>query len=308
MDGVDELLTLLSLLKSDGWNAAFTEDAVYRSHGLRCRNPHSYAEPLLSLRQSLEESKSCIKVLDRIRHHLGKRIRSLRRHCTPLLLEDGVRRMPDELSAHIFEMGHASEESETSQFSLTVSHVSHRFRQVALRKPVLWSRLSIADPLDQIETFIPRSGLAGLEVDVTPCWYNVNESRLAAFFEAVGHLARRWLSITGAEGVLVPMIASAGSSEFPNLLHLAHFDCEIMTLWKMPLLTSIQKYDGVLTPFKLTPEMPHLSQLTSIELCFTEEFLDVFGLLEAIRAIKSMRDLSLELDGCRGQSDPTSRR
>ncbi|TDL21165.1 hypothetical protein BD410DRAFT_789919 [Rickenella mellea] len=293
MDGVDELLTLLTAWKRD---TNFAQDDVYGGHGQRCENPQSYVEPLVSLRRSLEESKRCMKALDRVRQDLGKTIRALRRRCMPLILHDGIRRMPDELLAHILEMGHASANWDESEFSLTASHVSHRLRHVALHTPVLWSRLSIAGPLDRIRAFISRSGHANLEVDLL-FWHHLNVSQQTAFFNVVGPVSRRWSSITHLSDPRVPAITSAGVSELPNLRHLSCCYMDLTMPWTMPLLTSIQGYDC-----RCTPQMSHVSQLTSIHLRFVEQCMDIIVLSETFHAMRSMRDLSLKLCGCTNQT------
>ncbi|TDL21167.1 hypothetical protein BD410DRAFT_789923 [Rickenella mellea] len=293
MDGLDDLLSLLTFLKSNGWNATFTEDAVY---GLRCDNPHSYPEPLLSLHRSFAESKRCMKVLDRIRHHLGRKIRALRRRCMPLIFVDGIERMPDELLAHVFEMAYTPAESAESEFPVIVSHVSYRFRQVALHTPALWTRLSIAKPLDRVKTFISRSGHANLEVDLL-FWHRVNGFQKTAFFHVVGPLSRRWSSITPLTDYKVSVMTSAGVSELPNLQHLSCLGMDLMIPWTMPLLTSIQGYEC-----RFTPQMSHLSQLSSISLRYADQCMDILGLSETFHAMRSMRDLSLELCSCTNQT------
>ncbi|TDL14948.1 hypothetical protein BD410DRAFT_154748 [Rickenella mellea] len=63
MDGVDHLLNLLAIVKSESLDVAFAEDANYR--GLQSENFtfRPYPEPLRSLRQSLEDSKLCMAAL-----------------------------------------------------------------------------------------------------------------------------------------------------------------------------------------------------------------------------------------------------
>ncbi|TDL14439.1 hypothetical protein BD410DRAFT_642568 [Rickenella mellea] len=104
----------------------------------------SYAEPLRSMRYSLEEAKLCMAALNAIRSRLTKNIRNLQKCCKPLVLADGIERIPDEILANIFEAGHQT--SEHSEFALRVSHVSRRFRQVSLRTPSLWTRPSSQTP------------------------------------------------------------------------------------------------------------------------------------------------------------------
>ncbi|TDL14662.1 hypothetical protein BD410DRAFT_809565 [Rickenella mellea] len=168
----------------------------------------------------------------------------------PLVLEDGIRRMPDELLAHIFETGHNSTEDSSTQDS---SFVDETF---------------VDDPLDQTETLISRSGDTSLEV-------NLGLSRMKSFFrqhaflKAVGLLSKRWYSVTDVSPTMVSRMAAVGLVDFPNLQHLNAFPLDVMLKWNMPLLTSIQGYTWF-----YTTEMQPLSQLTSINLRVVNEHLD----------------------------------
>ncbi|TDL21175.1 hypothetical protein BD410DRAFT_899012 [Rickenella mellea] len=128
VDDVDRLVKLLECVKTMGWNRAFEDDVLYGE--VNCDTSHFYAEPLHSLREALQDSKVCMETLNKVRNHLGKKIRTLKRRSAPLVLEDGMQRLPDELLAHIFEIGHLS--TQTCTFSLRASHVSSRFRQIAI--------------------------------------------------------------------------------------------------------------------------------------------------------------------------------
>ncbi|TDL14192.1 hypothetical protein BD410DRAFT_866188 [Rickenella mellea] len=137
-DDVDRLMKLLEYVKTMGWNRAFEDDVLYGE--VNCDNSHFYVEPLHSLREALQDSKLCMETLNKVRNHLGKKIRTLTQRSTPLVLEDGMQRLPNELLAHIFKIGHFSTQNCT--FSLRTSHVSSRFRQIAIQTRPIWTRLS----------------------------------------------------------------------------------------------------------------------------------------------------------------------
>ncbi|TDL14231.1 hypothetical protein BD410DRAFT_903099 [Rickenella mellea] len=118
MDGVDHLVKLLATVNSNGWDAAFSEDVNYggRLSDVENLTFKSYTEPLRSLRYSLEEAKLCMAALINVKARLTDKIRKLQKHCAPLVLQDGIERIPDEVLASIFEAGHQM--SEHSKFAL----------------------------------------------------------------------------------------------------------------------------------------------------------------------------------------------
>ncbi|KZP12517.1 hypothetical protein FIBSPDRAFT_156672 [Athelia psychrophila] len=85
--------------------------------------------------------------------------------------------LPNELIAHIFTMGSASEpprvhsrENHSLPFALLVSSISRRWRDTAISSPPLWSRLSFTvDPLADswiLFLFLPRSGTHPLDIRI----------------------------------------------------------------------------------------------------------------------------------------------
>ncbi|TDL21290.1 hypothetical protein BD410DRAFT_312282 [Rickenella mellea] len=100
--------------------------------------------------------------LKELRDNLGKRMHVVRKAFARLVMENGVKTMPDEIISLIFEAGHYL--TNGCKFSTLVSHVSRRFHQVALRTPLLWSRLSGWYTDIQVQTFLRRSGQVDLEV------------------------------------------------------------------------------------------------------------------------------------------------
>ncbi|TDL14191.1 hypothetical protein BD410DRAFT_866187 [Rickenella mellea] len=210
MDGVDYLIGMLTLVKRLGWNDAFRDDVLYGHADAESAIAHSYAEPLMSLRRALSDAKSCMETLNKVRDHLGKKIRSLKRTSTPLVLEDGIRRLPDELLARIFEIGHLT--CHGCKFALHASHVSSRFRQVALQTPLLWAKFSALYKNEQM----------------------------------LGAHSSRWASLAIADTEVEEMTA-AGLNAFHNLKHLTyHGDSELDGLdgWNMPMWARIQPPGG----------------------------------------------------------------
>ncbi|TDL14440.1 hypothetical protein BD410DRAFT_203780 [Rickenella mellea] len=108
MDGMDDLVKLLAIVKSHGLDGAFSDDSHYFGRLSDRENItfQSYQEPLRSMRCSLQEAKICMGALNNISAHLTKKIRCLQKRCKPFVLADGINRIPDEILANIFEAGH----------------------------------------------------------------------------------------------------------------------------------------------------------------------------------------------------------
>ncbi|TDL14883.1 hypothetical protein BD410DRAFT_845661 [Rickenella mellea] len=288
MDGLDHLLKLLAIVKSDGLDAAISRDVHYGGD-IPNVTFQTYKEPLRSLRHSLEESKFCMTALNIIKARLSKKIRSLQQRSAPFVLEDGIQRVPDEILAHIFEAGHQT--SEHSEFALPVSHVSHRFREVSLRTPVLWTRLSSEHPKDQTEAYLTRSGQMDLQVTLS----NHPGEQFRSSLQLIGLHSERWSRLLlrmnpEDQGI----IEEVGLTHFPRLRSIFHrLNIKPTGLqWHMPLLS---QFDGYCSQFPRNVTFPFLSQLTSTALCFSDYGpFDMTSLAHVLYRMSNLRNLSLE--------------
>ncbi|TDL13679.1 hypothetical protein BD410DRAFT_797560 [Rickenella mellea] len=294
-DGFDHLEKLLAIVKSDGLVFAFSEGIHNGSQLSDVQNVNfqTYQEPLRSLRHSLEEFKLCMAALDTIKVRLAKKIRNLQKRCTPLVLEDGIQRVPDEILAHIFEAGHHM--SEHSEFAVRVSHVCGRFRQVSLRTPLLWTRLSSEHPSDQTEAYLTRSGQMDLQVTLA----DHPGDKFRSFLQLMGTHSDRWsrlLLLMDPDDQEV--IEELGLTHFPRLRFLFHhFNVEPSGLrWDMPLLS---QFEGYCSQFPLNVSFSFLLQLTSMKICF-EDYVrfDMTSLAHVLYKMSNLRNLSLEFQDC----------
>ncbi|TDL21168.1 hypothetical protein BD410DRAFT_829169 [Rickenella mellea] len=292
IDGLQDLLGLLTSVNDKGWDSGYRE-SISRGRE-RSGNPHSYTEPLLSLRQALDHAKGAMAALSGVKQHLAKEIRSLQRRCTPLVLEDGIKRLPDELLAHIFKMGH--DIADGCEFSLAVSHVSCRFRQVSIGTPRLWTRLSIIYRDDQIREFITHSCDLGLEVS-DDLRFEGNTAQ--PFLELLGPLSSRWSSLDISSSLTEDMMQSLGITSFPRLRHIEYFSMfspmTDISSWYLPSLSSIGT-QGL--PFTELERVALHARLTYIDLCLHMTRVDVTALSRALNGLKTLRDLSLTLSNC----------
>ncbi|TDL21171.1 hypothetical protein BD410DRAFT_840646 [Rickenella mellea] len=281
IDDLDHLMGLLACVKRMGWNRAFEDGVLYGQ--AKPDSSYPYAEPLHSHREALQDSKICMEILSKVRNQLGKKIRTLKRRCAPLVLEDGIRRLPDELLAHIFEIGHLS--TRTCAYSLRASHVSSRFRQVAIRSRLLWTRLSAGYTNDQLQTFLSRAGNLPLDVILVkhPC-------DGCTFPSLVGPLSSRWASLTVTGFQHETMTSASETPTYPNLKYVSHYSAHDLGKWNTPLLSHYVGRGSTM------PNNQQLSQITHLELHFHATYLDIRSL--AFYQAKNLQNLSLSLTRC----------
>ncbi|TDL16267.1 hypothetical protein BD410DRAFT_902123 [Rickenella mellea] len=302
MDGLDHLVKLIAFVKRDGLNNAFEQDLHYGGD-VENVNFRAYPEPLRSLRHCLEESKLCMEALNSVKTGLAQKIRNLQKCCTPLVLEDGIQRIPDEILAHIFEAGHQMLPQSDSKFAIRVSHVSSRFRQVSLRIPLLWTRLSSDHPVDQIEAYLSRSCQSDLQVTI----FEVSghpDDKFRSAVQLMGPHSGRWSTLhLIVDPDSLGIIDEAVSTHFPRLRSIYHqWNLVPSSLgWDMP---SLSRFEGYCSQFPSGVAFPFLSQLTCVELCFVDyDDFDMTSLAEALYRMSNLRNLSLDFENCEAADD-----
>ncbi|TDL21162.1 hypothetical protein BD410DRAFT_307072 [Rickenella mellea] len=309
MDGLQNLLILLTCVNDKGWDCGFRE-GVLGEQDHRCVDPilypeslplsgntHSYSEPLLSLRRALDDCKKLMGALTSAKQYLGKEIRTLRRRCAPLMLEDGLNQLPNELLAHIFEIAHETEIC--CEFSRTVSYVSRRFRQVSLGSPRLWTKQSAYDHHELTRTYASRSRHHELEVSDAR-----HESiPIKPFLEILGPFSRRWSILDIHFDDPINMMRSLEITNFPRLRHITfgpYCSSEAsLSSWNISSVSRIE------APFTLLHWVPLQSRLTCIMLHLNLQVsrtVDVGVLSRALISLKALRDLSLTISNCRWET------
>ncbi|KLO05832.1 hypothetical protein SCHPADRAFT_946589 [Schizopora paradoxa] len=73
-------------------------------------------------------------------------------------LSKGISKLPDEIVMRIFQFAVWEEDCNGGKQAISLSHVSRRFRNIALGSRRLWTTLYSCDPEGQLETFISRAG------------------------------------------------------------------------------------------------------------------------------------------------------
>ncbi|TDL25170.1 hypothetical protein BD410DRAFT_785011 [Rickenella mellea] len=293
MDDLNDLLRLLQVVKETGWEKIFkdTNLHVWRTSSSN-ENSFSYPDPLFSMRCLLEDSKRCMKALNTARQNLGMNIRALEKRCMHLVFEDGITRLPNELLARIFELGHHM--TKDCKFALRVSHVSRRFRDVSLGTPLLWSRLAFLPSVNLTREFISRAGPHDLDISTYKGWGSASKSKMTSFLSLVAPLSNQWSRLTIFDIQVEDEINSLGLHNFPSLSYLGHSYTMDLSTWTMPLLRVVGGHRAT-----FTPGVPYMSQLTTVDMLFDlGAKLDVPSLARALHAMPNLQHLFLELWHC----------
>ncbi|TDL17716.1 hypothetical protein BD410DRAFT_538771 [Rickenella mellea] len=255
----------------------------------------SDANDLTTMRHSLAESKKSLAAINVVRDRLMFRVHSLGTRCMPLVLEEGIKHLPDEILTLIFESGHYL--SEDNSFALRVSRVCQRFRSVALETPLLWTRLSPTYSLCQTQNFMSRSVHMGLDVLIP--WEtglprdeteNVEEKH-----RILASQSHRWTRLTTYCEDADNTFKRLGITSFPNLQYLEYNSDSGFPSLSMPSLTEVH---GSLWDF-VQVEIPCCSQLSWVNLRFLDnEYIDATAFSHAVHEMQSLRRLFLTMDAC----------
>ncbi|TDL14688.1 hypothetical protein BD410DRAFT_845813 [Rickenella mellea] len=290
--GLDNLITLLTLLKSHGANADEVWDRV--PYGKSTSSSGSLSPDAgKSFRQSLDEAKLCMDALNQVQAQLRRRIQTLRKSCIPLALEDGIKSLPNEVLGQIFEAGHYM--TDNGMFGKHMSHVCQYFRQVSLRNPLLWSRIADFYTVDQLATFLSRSGHADLDVSI-----ECTDQELRSAFGFIQRLrphSDRWTQLRvrykppESGEAHIPTTARPGL-QLPRLQHF-YYDYHIdLSSWDLPSISHLHGYDRF-----LFPTQNFMSQLTSFE-WITNQAAVFTEISQAIYSMSNLQLLSLTFVGC----------
>ncbi|TDL22465.1 hypothetical protein BD410DRAFT_828541 [Rickenella mellea] len=286
--GLENLPNLLIRLQSHGFQG--TGGEVWDEILLNTNEPGSDTMIGTSpdgLRRSLDEAKTCIAALYDVGDKLRRKIRSLRRAYIPLAHEIGMKGLPDEIILQIFEAGYLMTSGWT--FTRTVSQVSHRFRQISLNMPLLWTRISGRYSTDQVKRFLSQSRQMDLDIS-TRC----SGLDLAKFLPRLGRHLNRITKLRYFDKKAASTMRDIGYIDLPQVetLHL-HFDVYEGFSELKSLLRGLNDVSS--------PSLISHTQLTSFEFVANGRgncVLDIPALAHAIYNKENLKHLSLTLDGC----------
>lgn len=142
-----------------------------------------------------------------------------------------IHSLPNELLAHTFAIGSLaqclSDTSNWPTFPIVISHVSRKWREVAISSPPVWCNLFFTDSESTVgcyeDLFLPRSGTHPLNITVD---VSDGESSRRILPIILPHILRWWkLSITVRDVVGVCRFLHSLEGSYAPLLRHFHFCC-----------------------------------------------------------------------------------
>ncbi|TDL21210.1 hypothetical protein BD410DRAFT_840679 [Rickenella mellea] len=287
MEGLDDLLNLLTRVKKNGWDNTFP-DSLYDNDSKEATRLPISSGNLSTFLDAIEEARKCISALNEAQRQVGKRLRCLRRLSKPLVLEDGIKRLPDDVLAIVFELACPLIEDDPSQSAVPLSHVSRRFRSVALSCPSLWTSIYDRYGDNMIREFISRSGRLDLDVNIH------SSSRMESFLKLMKDTAHRWSSLDPINCDLESLMKDLGITDLPRLRHLTYISpVELSTdTFSLPNLSQIVAMGWPPAGSYL------LSNLTHVEFHILSDDMFVEDLVTTLYSMKKLKDLSFKLHRC----------
>ncbi|TDL21213.1 hypothetical protein BD410DRAFT_840682 [Rickenella mellea] len=284
MEGLDDLLNLLTRVKHNGWDDAFP-DNPFDNYSTETKRDLPPSRHLLTFMNAIEEARTCMRALNEAQRRVGKRLRCLRRLGKPLVLEHGIKRLPDEVMAIIFEMGRHFIGGGPYEFGVCVSHVSRRFRRIALATPLLWTAIRDSYPENQIREFVSRSRQLDLVVGMTV------HSSARSFLKALKNTSHRWSSLDIIEDNADYLMEKLGITDLPRLRQLTYSHPHV-PMFSLPRPSQAGGWRWEVFSGKW-----FLSQLTHVELHISGDEL-IEEIAATIHRMTNLQDLSLKLENC----------
>ncbi|TDL22451.1 hypothetical protein BD410DRAFT_898365 [Rickenella mellea] len=292
--GLSNFISLLMGLKNHDFQS-INADEVWENIGVGPNDQSSSSCGSLagqtdhaSLRRSLDQAKLCMATLNEVQSQLRKRILSLRKSYIPLMVEEGIKTLPDDILTQVLEAGHYT--TDNCLFAQHMSQVCHRFREVSLRTPLLWSKISDDYTEDQINTFLSRSAHVGLDISV-----GFSTSEPLSFLQRVTSHSNRWTKLRFPYEYPEGTMQKMGITDLPRLQEVYYY-CEVdfPSKWSF----SVSDTHGWGSLFSPTPG--YLSQITSFEFSIKGRrySVPIDSLLQAICSMKNLTVLSLKLTAC----------
>ncbi|TDL30117.1 hypothetical protein BD410DRAFT_780657 [Rickenella mellea] len=175
------------------------------------------------------------------------KISFLQRSCNTLALRRGLRHLPDEILAQIFETGYTTD-LQGNRFAITISHVNRRFRNVSLRLPRLWSTITNYQRVSELKVFLTRSKDMGIIIKLLPDGHPLMPAK--KFIGIVVRHSQRWIEFDHGfdEEVEMDATLSRYKLDLPKLRKLTNnsgYLAPTLPKWNMP---SLAEYEGDASP------------------------------------------------------------
>ncbi|TDL16658.1 hypothetical protein BD410DRAFT_831959 [Rickenella mellea] len=267
--------------KDDQWMG--TDDENVTAGGME----PPYSENILRLLNPLRRLIRQKQLIDKLHAKLDTKIQSLRQECLPLLMEDGIRRIPNEILVNIFRIGHRS--TRNYSFLISVTHVCRRFRSLALQESSLWTGIKVTPRYntDKILAFIDRSRQQDLDVTFTIGGYGLHAER-ADFPDAFQASSLRWTSFHTDSGSFQYIPVDLPLSRVRKLYFVNESSEYVNNIpWMLP---GLQGFVGLNAIPKFCCTTP---LLTECMLAFSKRFIQASEFMNCLAQLLSIENLQL---------------
>ncbi|KAH8111944.1 hypothetical protein DFH11DRAFT_558800 [Phellopilus nigrolimitatus] len=271
----------------------------------------------MDLKNTLSRGKAALRTLKKLTTVLNDLLKLSEENVTaiqtklhPLVLQDGIDSLPDDVLSLVFEYFCADcvdDEYVRMKSPVILSHVSRRFRNLALRLPRLWANINLrlVKSHSQLNIWLSRSKSSRLDLEISG---KVPER----VFQKISNVATssrlqtltfdtNWTGDRQTARLIQKLLHHFRGLSFLDLEHLCIriTECRkdlplVHLVWDTPNLRS-------LTAYNIIPELSSVSCLTHCDLSFVPnnsgpKFVDLFRLIHFLIFAPKLKHLALNLD------------
>ncbi|KAH8111950.1 hypothetical protein DFH11DRAFT_559088 [Phellopilus nigrolimitatus] len=274
----------------------------------------------MDLKNTLSRGKAALRTLKKLTTVLNdllelseENVNVIQSKLHPLVLQDGIDSLPDDVLSLVFEYFCANcvdDEDARMKFPVILSHVSRRFRNLALHLPRIWANINLrlVESHGQLDTWLSLSKSSALDLEISG---EVPE----AFFQKISNVAvlsrlqtLTFNTKTTSDWLKARLIRNLlhhfDRLSFPGLEHLSIGSREYITeseenqpllrpTWDMPILRSLTTYNII--PGLFLPSLTHCD-LSIISYDTVPAIGNPFQLLSFFRSTPNLRHLSLRFE------------
>ncbi|TDL29123.1 hypothetical protein BD410DRAFT_779432 [Rickenella mellea] len=165
--------------------------------------------------------------LDILRENIAQRREHVQLLNNHWALQDGIRNIPHEILALIFQFAHSSGGNRAFRVTETLSLVCTRFRDICLQTPQMWSSLRNHFSLDKTRLNLNRSKDTTLDISIHHYYHDRPLGpKTTQFLETVIPHSPRWLSldIYTEDSCLARIISKLPILQLPKLAMIRHVE------------------------------------------------------------------------------------
>ncbi|KAH8111956.1 hypothetical protein DFH11DRAFT_1745393 [Phellopilus nigrolimitatus] len=300
-DVMDRVFTVKSLNASAG-----AENTRFRGSTAELRNRISQGKSALRALKSLQMT---LNVLSNLAKETTSAIQSI---LCPLVLQDGIESLPNEILAMIFEYFCVNKDADTN-CPVILSHVSRRFRGLALGLPCIWANIDLDSfqSQDKLATWLSRSKESRLDLKIAreipdSFFSKISNTSVLSRLQTFEFNTFRAFGDDWEEKRLIGILLHHFHDlAFPVLENLSMRFCDYITVSpeNLPILCPTWDMRNLrrLTTHNIIPEISSLFHLTSCDMSFGPYGRapipgDSVRLLMFLKSTPNLKHLSLKFD------------